>query len=93
MKRRLVLALSLLALTLGTSGAALADSVTFSLTNPNQSATPGHVLTYFATVTAPSTNTGLEYLNGLSYTFNVPSTFSFDLNPFLNNFPYFLMRR
>lgn len=48
--------------------AALADSVTFTLLDPVQTGAVGSTLSYQATVSAPVTNTGVEYLNGDDFT-------------------------
>jgi hypothetical protein len=82
-KFTLTLTLGLLAL--GLPGAAKADSLTLTLTNPDQTATPGATLTYQATVFAPGTNTGTVYLSGDAFTFAAP--FPLDDSPFVFSFP------
>ncbi len=68
--------------------AAHADSVTFTLTNPSQSVTAsGGTLSYNATVSAPSTNTGFEDLNTLTFAINPTNSFTIDQSGFLNTFP------
>jgi hypothetical protein len=65
---------------------ALADTLTLSLSNPVQSATPGSTLTFDATVSAPSTNAAPIFLNSDNYTIDSPLTlddsdfFSFPLS-------------
>lgn len=69
--------------------AAHADSVTFTLLNPVQSTTTaGSTLSFNATVFAPTTNTGREYLNGDS--FNVTSPLVLDDTPFFTAYPAYL---
>lgn len=66
--------------------AAYADSINFTINDPSQSVgTAGGVLDYTATVAAPSTNSGLVYLNGDSYSLDV--AFLLDDTSFLLNFP------
>jgi hypothetical protein len=87
MKRRLTLAATMLVLTLGFAyGSAYADTITFTLNNnPVRS---GNILTYSATVFAPVTNGGSEFLNGDS--FNVTSPLTLDDTDFFFDFPFFL---
>lgn len=65
---------------------ALADTITLSLSNPVQSATPGSTLTFDATVSAPSANAAPIFLNSDNYTIDSPLTlddsdfFSFPLS-------------
>ena len=70
------------------SAAAYADTMTFTLTDPNQSvsvnALPATV-TYEATVSAPLTNSGDVFLNGDS--FNVAAPITLDDSDFLGGFP------
>lgn len=69
--------------------AAHADSLTLTLSTPTQSvSTTGGTLSYSGTISAAATNTGFEYLNGDSFTFNSPGIF--DDSGFLNNAPLFL---
>jgi hypothetical protein len=86
MKQSLKVLLPLLLLTLF-STAARADSVILTITNPNQTAfyNTTTTLSFFATVSAPITNTGTEFLNGDSLTLSGPATL--DDSPFLNNYP------
>lgn len=71
------------------SVAAHADSVTFTLQNPNGEAlASGGSYTFDATVYAPLTNTGAVYLNGDS--FNVTAPIYGDDSDFFENFPLFL---
>jgi hypothetical protein len=51
-----------------------ADTVTLSLSNPVQSASPGSTLTFDATVSAPSTNGAPVFLNSDNYTIDSPLT-------------------
>ena len=68
---------------------ALADSLSLTLTNPTQSvSTAGGTLAFYGTLTAASTNTGAEYLSGISY--NLSGGGTLDTDPFLNNAPFFL---
>ena len=90
MKRKILFALAASLFTVALSGIALADTVTFTITNPNQTTARGATLSYTATVFAPSTNTGNEYLNGLAFTVSPANTFTINTDPFLNNFPFFL---
>ena len=50
----------------------------------------GGQLTYNGTLSAPSSNTGDENLDHLSFDLNPPSMFAFDQSNFLNNAPFFL---
>ncbi len=90
MTLRSMLPLFAAALSIGLlSGAARADTVSLTLTNPTLTTTTGGgTLAFDATVFAPITNSGLEYLNGVSG--NVASGASFDSSPFNANFPFFL---
>lgn len=72
-----------------TAPAAMADTVTFTLLNPVQSGPENSVLTYEATVFAPLTNTGVEYLNGVSETTSGGSLTVND-SDFYNLFPQLL---
>lgn len=64
---------------------AQANTISLTLASPNQSIPPGTTLSYFATVSAPSTNSGLEYLNG--DTFSVSSPTTLNDSGYINNFP------
>lgn len=77
-----VLPVALLSLLL--APAALADSVSFTLLQPTQTGPAGTVLTYQATVSAPLSNSGVEYLNADDYT--TSGSFALDDSGF-NNFP------
>ena len=83
-KSALVLVAALLSAGLST-GAAHADTVTLMLTNSSPSTVAGTTLNFDATVSAPSTNVGVEYLNGDSFTVSGP--YSLDDSPFFNSFP------
>src|ERR1035437_1105960 len=65
-----------------------ADSITLSLANPHQSSITGGTFSFFATVSAPITNSGIENLNGDS--FFVSSLATLDDSGYINNFPLFL---
>ena len=69
---------------------AFADTLNFSLSSPIQTATAGSTVSFDATVSAPTSNTAALYLNGDSYTFAAPSTFTLDDNPFFSGFPFTL---
>ena len=58
MIRKIVLSLAMFvpAMLLLAASPVLADTITLSLSNPVQSATPGSILTFDATVSAPNTN-------------------------------------
>lgn len=66
-KKFLSLTMLLLAVCL-LAPSALADTLTTSFSNPVQSGLPGSTLTFEATVSAPSSNTGAIFLNSDSYT-------------------------
>lgn len=70
------------------SSAALADTLSLTLANPNQSGSSGTTLSFNATVSAPLTNTADVYLNGLDYTLAYP-TLTFNGDAF-NSFPFSL---
>ena len=80
--------LAVAAISLLCSSAARADTMTFTITDPVQYASVGSTVSFSATVTAPSANTGTIYLLGDS--FNIESPLTVDDNPFLNNFPFTL---
>lgn len=66
--------------------AAYADTINFTINDPSQAVRiAGGTLFYNATVTAPSTNSALVYLNGDSYSLN--AAFTLDDSSFLLNFP------
>jgi len=54
--------------------AALADSITISLSAPSQSTAPGGIVDFTATISAPVTNVAPEYLNGDSSDIDPPLT-------------------
>ena len=66
---------------------AYADSINFSLSNPNQITAAGGTFSFTATVSAPTTNSGAEYLNGDQFLVNLPATLD---DSGFNNFPLFL---
>ncbi|HZS52911.1 MAG TPA: hypothetical protein VFA65_00805, partial [Bryobacteraceae bacterium] len=66
--------------------AAYADTINFTLTNPNGAVSYlGGSLTYDATVSAPASNSAAVFLNGDS--FNVTSPVTLDDSDFFSNFP------
>ena len=66
--------------------AAYADTVNLTINDPIQEiGMAGGTLYYEATVSAPSTNSALVYLNGDSY--SLAGAFRLDDSPFLLNFP------
>lgn len=66
--------------------AAYADTITFTLTNPNGAVSyTGGSLTYGATVSAPAGNAAAVFLNGDS--FNVTSPVTLNDSDFFSNFP------
>ena len=86
MKLNITLAVAAL-VTIGlSSAAAYADSLTFTLTNPNGFASYlGGSVTYDATVSAPGSNSAPVFLNGDSDNFTGPGTVND--SDFINNFP------
>ena len=67
--------------------AAYAETINFTINDPAQEVgTAGGNLYYSATVSAPSTNSAVVYLNGDSYFLN--TAFVLDDSPFLLNFPF-----
>jgi hypothetical protein len=87
MKFKMTLAVAALLMAGLSSAAAYADTLTFTLTNPNGGilADAGGTLTFDATVTAASTNSGAIFLGGDS--FNVTAPVTLDDSDFFNNFP------
>jgi hypothetical protein len=69
--------------------AAHADTVTLTLADPIQSTLNGATFSFVATVSAPLTNTGVENLNG--DTFSVASPATLDDSGYVNNFPLDLL--
>lgn len=67
------------------SVAAYGDTINLTLTEATQSTAGGTIVDYDATVSAPLTNTGAEFLNGDNFT--LPGPYTLDDSPFLNNFP------
>ena len=67
------------------SVAAHADTLNLTLTDSSMSTTGGTTLYYEATVSAPVTNSGTEYLNADTFTLDGPYTL--DDSSFLNTFP------
>jgi hypothetical protein len=91
MKRKLTFASFLLAAVtiLLSTPAAYGDSLTFTLLTPSQMTLGGQAatLSFYATVSAPNSNTGTEYLNSASFVVGTPTTLD-DSN--FANFPYTL---
>jgi hypothetical protein len=89
MKNKLTLAVVTALLTVGLSAAAHADTITFTLTDPDQSisAQAGGTLTYEVTASAPGSNGAAVFLNGDSG--NVGGL-SIDDSDFFANAPFFL---
>lgn len=87
MKLKMTLAVVALLLTIALSSvAAYADTVTFTLTDPQQSVSPpGVSVAYEATVSAPLGNGAPVFLNGDS--FNVDGPITLDDSDFFANFP------
>jgi hypothetical protein len=88
MKRKMMmLAVAALLTICLSSVAAYADTLTFTLTDPNQSVNrfSGGTLTFAATVTAPSSNSGAVFLN--SDLFSLAGSFAVNDDGFFNNFP------
>lgn len=67
------------------SAPALADTLTLTLLNPNQSIPAGQTAQFNATATASASNTAAIFLNGDS--FSVSGPFTLDDSAFFNNFP------
>ena len=89
MNRKKLLTLSLLALAaLLLSVPAFADSITITLASPFQVGTFNTTVSFWATVSAPSTNSAPVYLN--SDSFNVDAPLVVDDTAFLTNFPLVL---
>lgn len=87
---RLTLLAAAVVLGCGVSASAQADTVSFTLSDPAQSvATTGGVLKFDATIAAPLTNSGLEYLNG-DFSNISPALPGFDDTTFFSDFPLFL---
>lgn len=73
-KRIFSLTTFVLAIFLTVPSLASADTLTLSLSNPVQSATPGSTLTFDATISASSTNAAPVFLNSDNYTIDSPLT-------------------
>ena len=71
--------------------AAHADTVIFALTDPVQSVQAGGTAVFFATISAPSTNSNAVYLNGDTVIVQEPSGFTVDDSGLFANFPADLM--
>jgi hypothetical protein len=87
MKLKMTLAVAVL-LAIGlSSAAAYADSLTFTLLNPNGEVlqSTGGSVTFDATVFAPASNSAPVFLNGDS--FNITGPFSLDDTDFFTKFP------
>ena len=91
MKLKMTLAVAALLAIVLSSAAAYADTLTFTLTNPNGDilASTGGSLTYAATVSAPASNGAAVFLNGDS--FNVTAPITLNDSDFFNNFPLSLV--
>src|SRR5450756_514223 len=86
MKLKMTLAAAALLMIGLSSAAAYADTLTFTLTNPNQGIpVTGGSATYGATVSASSSNSGAVFLNGDS--FNITAPVTLDDSDFFSNFP------
>jgi hypothetical protein len=81
--------LSILCLAFIASAPASADIINFSLVNPPQSAIPGSLLSFSATVSAPLTNGAAVFLNADSN--NIDNPLTLDDSGFVNNFPLSLV--
>ncbi len=87
MIRKLMMLFTICALAgLLTAPPACADTIQLALASPNQVAAPGDLVSFTATVTAPSTNAAAVYLNTDSHTEDLGLIVD-DL-PFLLNFPW-----
>lgn len=80
----LVLAAGLIAAGWNT-GTAHADTLNLTLSQSAQSGAPGTTIYYTGTASAPSSNSGDEYLNGDTFTSGGGGTL--DDSPFFSNFP------
>jgi hypothetical protein len=88
--KKVALTLSALIFALIVSAApALADTLNFNLTSANQSGLPGDMLSFAATVSAPSSNSGTIYLNSDNINLSAPGA-SIDDSGFLFTFPFSL---
>jgi hypothetical protein len=82
MKTALSLSITLLA-TLALAMPATADTLNLVLSNPDQTGIPGTTLTFDATASAPSSNTGTIFLNGDGFNVNLVGA-SIDDSDFIN---------
>jgi hypothetical protein len=78
------LALAMFPALLSSTPRAFADTITLTLSNPDQSTIPGTTTFFDATVSAPITNTGTEFLNGDSFSVESPGIFD---DTGFNSFP------
>jgi hypothetical protein len=65
---------------------ALADTLNLSLTNPTQNGAPGDTVSFYATVSTPSSNKSTIYLSGDSFNLSSPGA-TIDDSGFLFTFP------
>ena len=85
MKKTLFKLSPLFALLILFTASALADTISLTLSNPTETATPGSTITFTATASAPLTNSATVFLN--SDSFNLDSPLTLDDSGFFNNFP------
>ncbi len=87
MKRKLIYAVFAAAVCTGPwLHDAHADTLNLTLTSSTETAAPGSTVTYNATISAPSTNTGLVYLNNDTIDLNNPAGVTTDGTDLLLNF-------
>lgn len=82
--------LLVLAVTLLLHSSALADTISLNLTSPIQSGAAGSTLSFFATLSTPTANSGAVYFNGDS--FNQPNGLTVNDDGFFLGFPFYLDR-
>lgn len=82
------LRLASLALLLAATSVAHADSLLLTLGNATRTGSGGSTLTFSGTASAPTANSGTEYLNGDSY--GVTAGAMLDDSPYLNAFAFTL---
>lgn len=90
MNRKLVMTLTLMVLMAGlvlSAPMARADSLTFTLTAPPTYNHTGDVLNFFGTISAPNTNSGALFLNGIAVNITPAGTFIKDDSGFFANTP------
>lgn len=75
------------ALMLGFAAYSHADTLTLTLANPQQFAVTGSTVSFVATVSAASSNTGVEFLNGDAFNVTLPGVLN---DSAFNNFPFTL---